>query len=366
MNAYLERDLETLWRMTRKEATDPTLTREEKARLFSEFEGSWPASLGPQFSTLEAIAAYKPLITTINSNDPSEIILQAEYRDNEGYLFDDYKIAKRISFTIKIDSQELVSQAQFGEILLLDEAGTNHQKVLFAKSSYDAFLKKPEEEGRRIRKILELYPSAKTPIPELNREIFRVLYFIDQKKFSDLVNTSEIGGYSDKGTLISVSQGFGTKLVDFAAVANLTSIPLQVRYKFDLEHQYVYQDGERCGWLTACRPNYVSGKSDYQNGVTGTTNLDAREKAKPTKWFDNIDYYTGYYVKREYSDGRFTYDYDEARSFKAINYSITGIHLSSVITPDAIEQLKNSEDYRQFVAAQVQTKETGEESPDPT
>ena len=166
-----------------------------------------------------------------------------------------------------------------------------------------------------------------TSIRELNNEIDRLSLLIDKKQYSDIVKIIDFGGYSSKGRKISLGEGFGTRLVEYVKIQNLTDIPLVITFKFDLEKYYSWNREANlveC-WFGNCGKVHESEWSVYEKNKSGTLKLYSMEEDYGNLYYDKIKYYSGYRVTQERSDGSYSYSWDDQNSFKVSNLKIASI-----------------------------------------
>ena len=176
-----------------------------------------------------------------------------------------------------------------------------------------------------------MYEDGTTPVAELNSELRIVNDHILNKRFDNLIKVTEVGGYSERGDQLNMSEGYGTVLSKYVKIENLTNIPLRISHTFDVQEYYNYKDGEKCGgwFLYSCTPIYRSGYSDILNGEHSSLLLNSKETDFASKNYRQIKYYNGYRVSQQFNDGTWTYNWDDSKSLKVKNYVTTEISIWS-------------------------------------
>lgn len=324
-------DIEYVWKHTSDDAIDETLADSEKRDSLRKFSEKWPESLPSSLRDLKDIIQHGPKIDEIGSkseNDKTVYALTATYQGNEGYPYGEGEIAKVLKFTVEISNKTgLVVDVDFDKVLERNEGATSANRNNEAKRLYAEYKKDRAENKGNIRKILKMFPSKQTSIVELDTELSKVTQLIQSKKYTDLVEIVNSGGYSSEGRKISMGEGFGTKLERYVELKNLTNIPLSVSLEYDLEYSNynTYKSGEN--WLG--QPIYKTDETRYieKESVKDSLDLHAQEKDYDNSYFDNIKYYQGYRVTQQRSDGSYSYKWDETKSFAAKNLKITTISI---------------------------------------
>lgn len=190
---------------------------------------------------------------------------------------------------------------------------------------YNEYIKDKKSKKKNIYYIIEEYKDLDTPIDNLNKKIKKVQSLISNKKFSQLIKIEETGGYSSKGKQISMTSGYGTKLKNYVKAKNLTDIPLRVSFTYDLEHTD-FSTQKNNGWLI---DTYSVKKDVYilKRGIVDSTYFYSKETDSINDNLNDVSYYDGYRVTRQFNDGSYNYDYDNVKSLKAINVKIKSIEI---------------------------------------
>jgi len=322
-------DLEYIWKHTSDDAKDETLTDSEKSDSLKKFSENYPKSLPYSLRDLNDIIEHSPTIEEIGSKEQDSktiYALTATYQGNEGYPYGEGEIAKVLKFKVEISNKTgLVVDVDFDKVLERNEVATSANRNNEAKRLYAEYKKDRSGNKGNIRKILMMFPSKKTSIVELDTELSKVTELIQSKKYTDLVEIVNSGGYSSKGRKISMGEGYGTKLEKYVELQNLTNIPLIVHLEYDLE--YSNYDTYKSGENLIGQPIFKTDETRYieKESVEDSLVLQAQEKDYDHTHFDNIKYYKGYRVTQQRSDGSYSYAWDEKNSFAAKNLKITTI-----------------------------------------
>lgn len=328
VKSAIKGDIEHVWKYTSDDALDETLTDSEKRDSFKKFSEKWPKSLPYSLRDLNDIIQHNPKIDEIGSkkeDNKTIYALTATYQGNQGYSYGEAEIAKVVKFIVEINNKSgLVVDVDFDKVIERNEISTSKNRSREAKKLYVEYKKDKSGNKSNIRKILKMYPDYSTPIEELNNDIKLVQTKIKSKLYNQLVKEVKVGGWSEKGKFKGASSGYGMKLNNYVKLENLTDIPIKVSHEFDLQKHSSWEE-EYCIMLSCGHKKYHSEWNNYNEGETGYLKLHAKEVDAANKSYDNINYYNGYRVTQQFSDGTSRYKYDDTKSFRANSYKITKI-----------------------------------------
>ena len=331
LNSAIKGEDRVVWGYVAKEAVDQTLTAEEKEQAFLKFKDGGIGSISNGLKDALKITEKNPKIAEVGQKDEGgETIyaLTATYSDEDGYILDNGDVARIIKIIVtKNNKRGIVTEVKYEKVLEVNQEASVRNKKNVALALFGQYVADKVKNKNNIKEILSMYKDGVTPIPELNSELQVVIDHISNRRFDELVKVVEVGGYSDRGDQLSISEGFGTILKKYVTIQNLTNIPLRINHTYDIQEYYHYQDGESCGgfFLYSCSPIYKSGYSDLLKGEQSSLSLYSQETDSASKNYREIKYYNGYRVTEQFNDGNWRYNWDDTKSLKVINYATTDI-----------------------------------------
>lgn len=328
LKASSKGDHRTVWELTSEKSIDKTLASQERDEESKKFSTNWPSDLEESLRDLARVSKDAVKYEEIGANTDEEktvYAIQANYAPNKGFAVNEWQVARSIKVLVEKNNKTgLIRSVKFDKPLEIDNTASDKGKAEYARTLLAGYKTKNKDNQGNIKKIFELYAGSALPFPELAEARRVVEEAIKKGDYDSIIAIESVDGYAERGNLINMARGYGMTLKKFVTIRNKTIVPIKVSFKYDLEESYFREAGKRCGWFN-CEPVYESGYSGYRSGIDGALKLYSDESDSSSMSFDDIDYYTGYYVSDQGSDGSWNYRHDKSRGFRATNLTVTSI-----------------------------------------